>query len=99
MGELINDYFEIVEKYGTKELKAAASRILFECGKSYSPMKMDDFAKQCIACGGNWAAMLYSGMKELFPLVYDLIPETPVDNGTANFCLASTLLRLCGVTD
>lgn len=31
--------------------------------------------KYCIACGGNWTAMLISGIKNAFPEVYDKMPS------------------------
>jgi hypothetical protein len=30
-------------------------------------MKSKDFINNCDACGGNWAAMLLSGLKKCFP--------------------------------
>lgn len=38
-------------------------------------MSMDDFFKQCIACGGNWGAMLLTGIKSVFPGGYDAVRE------------------------
>ena len=40
-----------------------------------TPMTMEDFLKHCTACGGNWGGMLLTGLKELYPEVYDAIPE------------------------
>jgi len=33
------------------------------------------FLPQCTLCGGNWAAMLMSGIKYWLPEVYDAMPE------------------------
>lgn len=40
-----------------------------------TPMTCKDFLNHCIACGGNWTAMLLTGIKVLYPNVYDAIPE------------------------
>lgn len=50
------------------------------------------FLDHCVACGGNWTAMIMSGIKELYPKVYDAIPE---DFGMAGFsCVCNTLILL-----
>lgn len=38
-------------------------------------MSGDEFLNNCNACGGNWAAMLMSGIKKLFPEYYDKLEE------------------------
>ena len=40
-----------------------------------TPMTMQDFLSHCTACGGNWGGMLLTGMRKLFPAVYDAIPD------------------------
>ena len=40
-----------------------------------TPMTIQDFLSHCTACGGNWGGMLLTGMRELFPAVYDAIPD------------------------
>lgn len=34
-----------------------------------------EFINSCTACGGNWAAMLMSGIKRNFPEYYKDMPE------------------------
>ena len=34
-------------------------------------MTMNDFMQNCSACGGNWSAMLLTGIKRVFPEYYD----------------------------
>jgi hypothetical protein len=97
--ECINDYFDIIENYGTYELRDMKYELLFECGRSYCYRKTNDFLDSCIACGGNWGAMLTTGLKELYPSVYHMIPQTPVANFTAYFAFIAAVIRLCGVTD
>ena len=39
------------------------------------PMTNDEFLTHCITCGGDWGAMLLSGVKALYPEVYAAIPD------------------------
>ena len=38
-------------------------------------MKFDEFLKQCTACGGNWSAMLMTGIERVAPDVYKEMPD------------------------
>ena len=38
-------------------------------------MTLDTFMNNCIACGGNWTAMLMTGIKKVAPEVYDQMPD------------------------
>ena len=38
-------------------------------------MTLDTFMKHCTACGGNWTAMIITGIKEVAPGVYDQMPD------------------------
>ena len=40
-----------------------------------TPMTMDQFLTHCTPCGGNWGGMLLTGLKALYPEVYDAIPD------------------------
>ena len=52
------------------------------------------FLEHCTPCGGNWGGMILSGIRELWPNVWDAIPD---DMGCFAFpCLIYTLI-LCGV--
>ena len=54
-----------------------------------TPMTMPEFLDHCTACGGNWGAMLLTGIKTLYPAVYDAIPD---DMGHFAWrCLCDTL--------
>lgn len=57
-------------------------------------MALDEFLDHCIACGGNWGGMLLSGIKELFPDVWELIPE---DMGMFAFTVICEVLNLLNV--
>lgn len=57
-------------------------------------MTMEEFLQSCTACGGNWGGMLLSGIKRLFPTVWDVIPnDMDVHAWT---CICYTLM-LCGI--
>ena len=52
------------------------------------------FLDHCIACGGDWGQMLLSGVKELYPEIWDLIPD---NMGTFAFACIVDVLILLGV--
>lgn len=57
-----------------------------------TPMTMDEFLSHCTTCGGNWGGMLLTGLKELYPEVYDAIPD---NMGMFAFrCICDTLTLL-----
>ena len=57
-------------------------------------MTQKEFLSNCIACGGNWGGMLLTGIRELWPAVYDAIPD---DMGCFAFECIADILILCGV--
>lgn len=61
-------------------------------------MTMHDFVKNhCIACGGDWGAMILTGIKDLSPATYEAIPEKMGSNGFKAFSNLITLLYFLGV--
>lgn len=38
-------------------------------------MSFEEFLNNCTACGGNWGAMLLTGIKKVFPEHYDEVSE------------------------
>lgn len=42
-------------------------------------MKRQEFLNQCSACGGNWTAMIMSGIKEVAPEIYETMPDRAYD--------------------
>lgn len=42
-------------------------------------MPLKEFLNNCTTCGGNWAAMFMSGIKECFPELYDSLPDATID--------------------
>lgn len=57
-------------------------------------MTVDEFLSHCTACGGNWGGMLLTGIRELWPAVWEAIPE---HMGARAFAGIVTTLELCGV--
>lgn len=89
-----------------EELEKAYERVKTEWGMAVlrevyyadcEPMTAEEFLKHCTACGGNWGGMLLSGIKELYPLVYDEIPEHLGSDGIQAFETTVALLQLLKV--
>lgn len=59
-----------------------------------TPMTYNDFLDHCIACGGNWTAMLLTGIKALYPEVYDAIPDNMGHLAWACLCETLALLNI-----
>lgn len=53
-----------------------------------------EFLSHCTCCGGNWGGMLLSGLHELYPTVWEAIPENMGPFAWSGIC--STLI-LCGI--
>ena len=60
----------------------------------YKRMSGKDFLSGCTACGGAWTAMLFTGMRRLFPEVYDEVPGD-VEFSTHN--IMEILSKVCNV--
>lgn len=56
------------------------------------PMTTDEFLDHCTACGGDWGAMLLTGIKALYPAVYNAIPAKM--GRKAFFCICEVLQLL-----
>lgn len=54
---------------------------------------MSEFLSHCTLCGGDWGAMLLSGIEELYPTIWELIPE---DMGVFAFSVICDLVELLG---
>lgn len=66
---------------------AAASKYNFGGG-------FNEFLTNCVACGGDWGGMLLTGIRELFPDVWNAIP---MEMGRNAFFTLAYVLILCGV--
>ena len=89
------EYIDEAKSFLKENWKESADAVIGACEKAESKyMSMSDFLSHCSACGGNWGGMFLTGIKRLFPAVYDAIPN---DMGHAAFqCICYTLL-LCNV--
>lgn len=61
-----------------------------------TPMTMPDFLTHCITCGGDWGAMLLTGIKELYPEVYAAIPDEMGHFAFRCICEVLELLQIKG---
>lgn len=61
-----------------------------------APMTMDNFLKHCVACGGDWGTMLLSGIKALYPNVYNAIPDNMGHFAWRCICDTLELLQIKG---
>ena len=60
-----------------------------------TPMTTDSFiSNHCYACGGDWGAMLLTGIKSLYPEVYDAIPDDMGHFAWRCLCSVTTLLGI-----
>lgn len=57
-------------------------------------MTCDDFLLHCTACGGNWGGMLLSGVKALYPEVYEAIPNNMGKYAWQGICTVIELLNV-----
>ena len=68
--------------------------IFCACMAKKTSMPVSEFFTHCTACGGNWGGMLLTGVRELYPDVWEAIPE---DMGVHAFTTICNLLILLGV--
>lgn len=81
----------------TKEWGIDAAKVVAECEAIKNPFNngsSKEFLTHCTACGGNWGGMLLSGIKRLWPKVYNAIPD---DMGINAFACICYVMMLCGV--
>lgn len=60
----------------------------------YDASFSDFISYECAACGGDWGAMLQSGIKSVYPEVWE---ELPINMGKNAFYGLCQTLILCGV--
>lgn len=80
----------LLEQWGDNGLR------VIEESKKVIPFNgnFSEFLKHCTACGGNWGGMLLTGIRELYPNVWDAIPD---NMGVYSFTCICYTLQLCGV--
>lgn len=81
----------IVEHWGE-----SGKRVVIETRKAseYYGITFTEFLDNCVSFGGNWGGMILSGIHELWPNVFDVIPDNM--GRFAFMCLCYTIV-LCGV--
>ena len=67
------------------------------CVTEKTPMTFNEFLDHCVCCGGNWGAMFLSGIKALYPVVYDAIPDDMGPSGNEAFLALCHLRIVLGV--
>lgn len=55
---------------------------------------LSDFLSECTACGGDWNAMFLSGIKSVYPKVYEAIPKYMGRYALYDVCLVLVLLGI-----
>lgn len=91
----LNDYVALKVYEGNVEVVKRGEEYLhyaFEYRIEVGEISYDNFLKNCIACGGNWSNMLITGIKSLYPRVYDLMPDREY-----SFLELVELIEMCGV--
>lgn len=88
--DIIEIQKDLVENWGE-----AGKEIIVACiyEKPFND-SFSTFLKHCTACGGNWGGMLLTGLHELYPNIYELIPN---DMGAKAWVCICNLLILLGV--
>ena len=82
------EYLEAIWKEdGTKVLKAIDEA-------TTTPMTMKDFLSHCTLCGGNWGGMLLTGIRKLYPEVWEAIPDNMGIYAWNAICTICTLLDI-----
>ena len=59
-----------------------------------TPMTMKNFLDHCTLCGGNWGGMLLTGIRKLYPAVWEAIPDDMGVYAWSAICTVCTLLNI-----
>lgn len=79
----------LLEQWGEQ-----ADPVIEACYEHATPMTLDEFKTHCTCCGGNWGAMLLTGINDLYPEVYDAIPD---DMGPRSFNCILYVMQLLDI--
>lgn len=71
----VKDFYNTIKSI--KENNGVSDEIDMDFDDNIGKVKisMGDFLKQCTACGGNWGAMLLSGIERVFPDSYSNVRD------------------------
>ena len=89
--EIITSQEYLVEKWGDDGKKVV--ELCYEWHNVH-PMNFGSFLDHCTVCGGDWGGMLLSGIHELYPDVWDAIPN---EMGASAWNCICTVLLLLGI--
>lgn len=79
----------------TEDWGANGEKVIEICfNTEVKKMDMKQFLQECTACGGNWGGMLLSGIKRLYPSVWEAIPDDMGHRAFAVICCVLTLLHI-----
>lgn len=82
-------------RYITIQWKEDGRKVLEAINRqNIKAMSSDEFLSHCTACGGNWGGMLLTGIKELYPEVYEAIPDNMGRNAFFVICSILELLQI-----
>lgn len=87
---IMDAHLTLVTKWGDdgrRIIELAAQTIPFNDSCS-------SFLECCTSCGGNWIGMYLTGIKELFPEIWDAIPDKM---GPHAFECVAAVMILCGI--
>ena len=89
--EMITDAQETLIKYWGEDGK----KVIEVCA-TVSPFNntASKFLDHCVCCGGDWGSLLLTGIRELYPEVWDAIPN---EMGCFAWTCLCQVLVLCGV--
>ena len=96
------DYADIVYYMSllSKEWGKDGEKVVEQCFHADTEeMSCDKFLNNCSACGGNWGGMLMTGIKNLYPKVYDIIPEDMGAHAWGAICCIIILLGVDSTLD
>lgn len=81
-----------------KEWEEDGQKVIEACAEVNSlGMNASQFLDHCFACGRDWGGMLLSGLKELRPKIWELIPAKLGASGLESYYNICCVLMLCGV--
>lgn len=87
----IKEAQDILVKYWGEDGKRVIETI-FNIYTNHMTIKC--FLDNCTACGGNWGGMLLSGIKRLYPDVWNVIPDNMGTHAWECICYTLMLLKI-----
>lgn len=92
--ERINEAIDFLRSQWGEE---KADEVINLCQSQPLNISKDEYMKHVTTCGGNWGAMMLSGIKELAPDVYNAMPDKLGWCGEYAFFAICHTIELLGV--